>query len=56
MMSKADAEWYKEQERLYREDLAVLRFWRRQMKTNEAKRALDKVMYFVIVNHHRALY
>lgn len=40
----------------YREDLAVLRFWRGLMKTEEAKAAIEKIMYVVIVNRHRNMF
>lgn len=41
-------------EQQFREELAVIRFWKRQMKSQQAKQALDKLMYFVIVSYHKA--
>ena len=40
----------------YREDLAVLKYWRDSFKTEKAKKAVEKIMYFVIVNRHRNMF
>lgn len=38
----------------FREDLAVLRFWKKNFKSDSARQAIDRAIYYLIVNWHRS--
>ena len=50
---KAQGEYQKEILVEFWEDLALLKYWKNQMRTKQGKEAIDKLMYATIVLHHK---